>query len=125
MRDHVLGAIPYSARIVVGFLIYCSTVQTLHGQGTGRYTDEEVQGFRSELWTAVNDLLVASRAKKAANLAEFKEKLFWVLGGEEPSEADAAVFEFVVSGLLCDAYVYFSGPAVTDAVIGARRGGSW
>ncbi|KAL4787477.1 hypothetical protein BJX76DRAFT_5449 [Aspergillus varians] len=97
MRDHVLSAIPYPVRVIVGLIIYRSTVQTLHGQGTGRYSGEEIQGFRVEAWEAVNDLLVASKAKAQG------DGPFWVLGGEGPTEADTTVFGFVVSALICDA----------------------
>jgi hypothetical protein len=105
MRDHALGAIPYPIRILVGLLIYRSTVQTLHGQGTGRYTDGEIQSFRVEVWEAVNDLLVASKAKKAQVHGD-EDGPFWVLGGNDPTEADAALFGFVVSGLISTAYVF-------------------
>jgi len=99
MRDHALSAIPYPIRVLVGLLIYRSTAQTLHGQGTGRYTDDEIQNFRVEVWEAVNDLLAASKTKA------HDEGLFWILGGDEPTEADAALFGFVVSGLISTAYV--------------------
>ncbi|KAL6238972.1 hypothetical protein BDW75DRAFT_236919 [Aspergillus navahoensis] len=80
MRDHVLSAVPYPFHILVGLLIYRSTVQILHGQGTGR-NSAEIQGFREEAWRAGNDLLVAS-SEKAQNL-----------------------FGFVVSALIYEAYV--------------------
>ncbi|KAL4917841.1 hypothetical protein BDW62DRAFT_201394 [Aspergillus aurantiobrunneus] len=99
-------AIPYAVRIVVGLLIYRSTVQTLQGQGTGRYSAEEIRGFRVEAWEAVNDLLVALKAKTQSGDAPF-----WVLGGEEPTEADTTVFGFVVSALICDA-----GPKTRELV---------
>ncbi|KAL3494789.1 hypothetical protein BJX62DRAFT_27800 [Aspergillus germanicus] len=113
MRDHALGAIPYPIRILVGLLIYRRTVQTLHGQGTGRYTDGEIQSFRVEVWEAVNDLLVASKAKKAQAHGDGEDGPFWVLGGNDPSEADAALFGFVVSGLISTA-----GPKMKEVVSG-------
>ncbi|KAL4934364.1 uncharacterized protein BDV17DRAFT_286079 [Aspergillus undulatus] len=113
MRNHVLSAIPYPVRILVGLLIYRSTVQTLHGQGTGRYSAEEVQGFRVEAWKAVNDLLVASKAKAKEVVGSDDGRPFWVLGGEAPTEADTTVFGFVVSVLVCDA-----GPKTREVVRG-------
>ncbi|KAL4997860.1 hypothetical protein BDV10DRAFT_168657 [Aspergillus recurvatus] len=108
MRDHVLSAVPYPIRIFVGLLIYRSTVQTLHGQGAGRYSAEEIQGFREEAWGAVNDLLVASKEK-----AQNRGGPFWVLGGEKPTEADTTVFGFVISALICEA-----GPKTKEFVKG-------
>ncbi|KAL4818524.1 hypothetical protein BDW67DRAFT_156745, partial [Aspergillus spinulosporus] len=108
MRDHVLGAIPYPIRIIVGLFIYRSTVQTLHGQGTGRYSADEIEKFREEAWGAVNDLLVAAKVK-----AQDRAGPFWVLGGEQPTEADATVFGFVVSALICEA-----GPKTKELVMG-------
>lgn len=107
MRDHVLGAVPYPIRVVVGLLIHRTMVQTLHGQGTGRYSADEVQEFRIEAWNAVNDLLVASKVKKSQHQEQQgdADQPFWVLGGEEPTEADTTVFGFVISALICTAYV--------------------
>ncbi|KAK8045620.1 glutathione S-transferase [Apiospora rasikravindrae] len=102
MRDHVLGALPYPLRVVVGLLAYRGTVATLHGQGTGRYAAEEIAAFRREIWEAVDALLTASR-NKSLSQDRPKGKPFWVLGGEEPTEADATVFGFVVSALICTA----------------------
>ncbi|KAL4806484.1 hypothetical protein BDV18DRAFT_159658 [Aspergillus unguis] len=108
MRDTVLSFIPYPMRVLVGLLVYRKTLQTLNGQGTGRYSDEEIQEFRVEAWSAVNEWLVASKAQQLQNN---EERLFWIFGGQEPSEADAVVFGFVVSGLVCDA-----GPKMKDVV---------
>ncbi|KAL4975682.1 hypothetical protein BDW66DRAFT_167017 [Aspergillus desertorum] len=107
MRDHVLSSVPYPVRIVVGLLIYRSTVKTLHGQGTGRYSADEIQSLHEETWGAVNDLLVASKSK-----AQNRDGPFWVLGGEKPTEADATVFGFVVSALICEA-----GPKTKELVM--------
>ncbi|KAL2824163.1 hypothetical protein BDW59DRAFT_89041 [Aspergillus cavernicola] len=104
MRDHVLSAIPYPIRILVGNIAYRGTVRTLHGQGTGRYTADEIRLFRREVWEAVNDLLVASKAKRSTTPSSSdRERPFWILGGEEPTEADTTVYGFVVSSLICDA----------------------
>lgn len=97
MRDHILCNLPLPLRVAVGYLIYRNTVQTLHGQGTGRHTDDEIRVFRREIWEAVNDLLVSAKRGKPG------DKPFWILGGEAPSEADATVYGFVVSVLICTA----------------------
>lgn len=89
-------------RILVGLLIYRNVVKTLHGQGTGRYTSTEIAEFRKEIWEAIADLLDASKRKRGVEGGEKKEP-FWVPGGEEPTEADASLFGFVVSVLVCTA----------------------
>lgn len=100
MRDHVLSAVPYPVRVVLGLLIYRNTAKNLHGQGTGRYTDNEIISFRLEIWESINALLVRS---KAMTMDSSDNQPFWVLGGKEPNEADATLFAFVVSVLICTA----------------------
>jgi glutathione S-transferase len=97
MRDHVLSSIPYLLRIVVGLLAYRGNVKKLHDQGAGRFSDGEIRGFVKEIWGGINGMLSESRRK-----AE-KGRCFWVLGGEEPTEADATLFGFVTSTLVCEA----------------------
>lgn len=97
MRDHALGAIPYPVRIVVGLLVYRRIVATLHGQGTGRFTDGEIKEFKSDIWATIDGLLRESKSASAG------EGPFWVLGGGEPTEADATLFGFVVSVLISTA----------------------
>ena len=97
MRDHILWSLPHPMRVLVGLLVYRNTMATLHGQGTGRYTTEEIAGFRGEIWKSVNELLI--KAKKEAK----SDGPFWVLGGTEPTEADTTLFGFIVSVLVCSA----------------------
>lgn len=99
MRDHILWALSYLPRILIGMLIYRNTTKTLHGQGTGRYTPEEIAAFRAEIWESINSLLTASKTKNSWA----GEGPFWALGGKEPTEADAALFGFIVSVLICTA----------------------
>ncbi|KAF2490774.1 putative glutathione S-transferase [Lophium mytilinum] len=99
MRDHILSAIPYPIRILVGLLVYRKVVQTLYGQGTGRYSADEIRTFRLEIWENVNALLVCSKSASP----EGSRAAFWIFGGAGPSEADAVVFGFVVSVLVCTA----------------------
>lgn len=104
MRSGVLAAIPYPIQLLVGLLAYRSISQTLWGQGTGRYSDEEIVPLKHEVWESVNALLAESRSKAGAG-----NEPFWVLGGAEPSEADPTVFGFITSALVCKAYVIHSG----------------
>ncbi|KAK8121538.1 hypothetical protein PG999_005658 [Apiospora kogelbergensis] len=105
MREHIFGAMPYPLRVVVGLLAFRGIQATLHGQGTGRFTAEEMAGFRREIWEGVDALLAASKNKrdKTGSKDDEEGEPFWVLGGEQPTEADATVFGFVVSVLICTA----------------------
>ncbi|KAI0518028.1 hypothetical protein F5B22DRAFT_88498 [Xylaria bambusicola] len=98
MRDHVLWSLPWPVRALVGSMIHRSTVSTLHGQGTGRFSAEEIGHFRREIWASFADLLLESRSKTPK-----EDEPFWVLGGPEPTEVDTVMFGFVVSTLLCTA----------------------
>ncbi|KAK3984638.1 failed axon connections [Cladorrhinum sp. PSN332] len=95
MRDGVLGGIPFPLRVVVGNLAYRSVKSALWGQGTGRYTEQEVRRMREEVWEGLSGLLAEVRREG--------DRPFWVLGGDEPTEADATVYGFVVGGLICSA----------------------
>lgn len=97
MRDHAMGKLPYPARVIAGSLAYRGIIQRLHEQGTGRFSDAEIEAFTKEVWDAVNGLLDASLEKTSA-----KNECFWVLGGEQPSEADTSVFGFIVANLVSD-----------------------
>ncbi|KAK2738108.1 glutathione s-transferase [Colletotrichum kahawae] len=66
--------------------------------GTGRFTSAEVASFRHDIWENANALLAEARLTVPGPNAPF-----WILGGSEPSEADATVFGFIASGLVCNA----------------------
>lgn len=100
MREHILSALPYPMRVVVGLLIYRNTTRTLRGQGTSRYSADEIRSFRREIWEGINDLLISARATAIVGATDWP---FWVLGGERPTEADATLFGFIVSVLVCTA----------------------
>ncbi|KAI2636867.1 putative glutathione S-transferase [Hypomontagnella submonticulosa] len=100
MRDHVLWALPYPVRVLVGLLIYRNNVATLHGQGTGRFTPEEIATFRHEIWEVLSAQLSASRSNSSKR---GDDEPFWILGGETPSEADTCLFGFIVSAMICTA----------------------
>ncbi|CAI0643516.1 unnamed protein product [Colletotrichum noveboracense] len=98
MRCGVMGGIPWPIQPLIGLLAYRGLTRTLYGQGTGRFTSAEVASFRHDVWDNVNALLAEARLTVPSPNAPF-----WMLGGSEPSEADATVFGFIASGLVCNA----------------------
>jgi hypothetical protein len=96
MRDYSLSKVPFPQRTLFGYLGYRGIVRKLQDQGTGRFSDEEIRSFRQEIWESVNAFLEDSR--KGARSGE----CFWVLGGEEPTEADSTVYGFIASTLVAD-----------------------
>jgi hypothetical protein len=92
MRDHALETLPYPMRILVGLLVYRKAMGALHGQGAGRLTGEERRAFQREGWESIEAQLVASKKKAAAS-----DAVFWILGGEHPTEADATLYGFIVA----------------------------
>jgi len=73
---------------------------TLYGQGTARFSGEEIGAFRADIWENINELLVASKRNM---MGSDNDKCFWVLGKENPSEADTVLFGFVVGAVISDA----------------------
>ena len=94
-RDKVLSSQPLPLRVAIGYLIYRKISATLHGQGTGRYSRDEVRAFREEVWQALSDLLEESSRQSGAQRGS--REPFWVLGGAQPTEADTSLFGFIVS----------------------------
>ncbi|KAL8724267.1 MAG: hypothetical protein Q9181_006903 [Wetmoreana brouardii] len=100
MRSGVFAALPYPVQILVGQLAYRKMSATLYGQGTGRFTPEEITQFKTEVWENVNALLTASSRKRRSG---WPDGLFFVLGGSGPTEADTTLFGFIAEGLVCAA----------------------
>ncbi|XDG09085.1 hypothetical protein ABKA04_008700 [Annulohypoxylon sp. FPYF3050] len=100
MRDNVLWSIPYPLRVVIGLIVYRKNVAMFHGQGTGRFTVEEIGEFRREIWEGINALLEVSRSSSKSSS---DKRPFWALGGGQPTEADTSLFGFIVSALICTA----------------------
>ena len=100
MRPKVLAALPYPAQVLVGQLAYRKMSATLRGQGTGRFTAEEIGRFKREVWESVDALLTAARRKRGGG---GPDGMFFVLGGDGPTEADTTLFGFIASGLVCAA----------------------
>lgn len=94
MRDYSMAQLPFPMRVIVGNMAYRGILRTLHGQGTGRFSDDEICAFRKEIWESVNAFLEESRRHATPN------ECFWVLGGAKPTEADATVYGFIVSALV-------------------------
>ncbi|GKZ89007.1 hypothetical protein AnigIFM59636_010144 [Aspergillus niger] len=97
MRAHILASLPYPVQVIVGHLIYRKQYQVLHGQGTLRYSDAERTTFKKQIWEEINALLADSR------LNSDRKGVFWVLGGQRPTEADVTLFGFIVGALICTA----------------------
>jgi hypothetical protein len=119
MRPHVLQAIPWPVQIVVGLLAHRKQMAMLHGQGTARFTPAQLNGFKTDIWAAIEDLLVESKRRQVVAEQGRKEP-FWVLGGERPSEADAVLYGFVTSALVCEA-----GPTTGRIVRGRETVLEW
>ncbi|KAH7152796.1 hypothetical protein EDB81DRAFT_789704 [Dactylonectria macrodidyma] len=98
----VLAAVPWPLRWLVGLIASRAVARTLHGQGTGRLADDEVAALRAEAWESVAALLSDARSTSVGDDVDGDDP-FWVLGGDEPTEADASLFGFVASALVCDA----------------------
>lgn len=100
MRPKVLAALPYPVQVLVGQLAYRKMASTLYSQGTGRFTPEEITRFKKEIWENVNELLWASSRKRGPGASD---GIFFVLGGNGPTEADTTLYGFIASGLVCAA----------------------
>jgi hypothetical protein len=97
MRNYAMVQLPFPMKAVFGYMAYRGILRTLHGQGTGRFSDDEICAFRKEIWESINAYLEESRRQATPN------ECFWVLGGAKPTEADATVYGFIVSALVADA----------------------
>jgi hypothetical protein len=107
MRPHVLAAVPWPLQAVVGWMAHRAVSAGLYQQGTGRLTDEEVHLFKEEVWDGLNALLTESvkTSSRRQSKTNDDDAPFWVLGGTEPTEADATVYGFIAGALVCTAYV--------------------
>lgn len=94
-RDFILK-LPFPARFLLALLISVLIRLNLYTQGTGRFSKEEIRGFRNEIWEGVNVLLEDSRRKHGGG----GEQPYWLHGGEKPTEVDLTVFGFMVSALI-------------------------
>ncbi|KAI6351412.1 hypothetical protein MCOR25_009948 [Pyricularia grisea] len=110
-RDHILWTLPWPVRNLVGLMAYRGQIATLKGQGTGRYSEEEINVLRGEILETVAALLEVSKAKRSDGAAHGPDAVFWALGGEQPTEADTTLFGFVAAIMVCA-----SGPTARTMV---------
>lgn len=94
-RDEVLRSKNVGLKYMIGLVAQWRFTQTLHLQGSGRFSGEEQKTFRHEIWRTLEDMLVERQAT-----AEDEIQPFWCLGGQRATEADAVVFGFISTGLL-------------------------
>ena len=99
MRSKILGALPWPLQFIIGNIVYKKTMRSLEGQGTLKYSAEEIASFRYEIWDTLNSYL------SAVSRPEDQKTPFWILAGDAPTEADATLFGFIASSLICDASV--------------------
>ncbi|TVY40241.1 Failed axon connections-like protein [Lachnellula occidentalis] len=99
MRAKVFGFMPYPLQVLVGLLAYRSMSAMLYGQGTSRFSVEEISAFRKQIWESLDALLVVSKR----NLSVHDDSPFWLLGGTGPSEVDSVLYAFICSTLVCRA----------------------
>lgn len=93
MRSWILYTVPYPAQVILGLIIWRTVQANLAGQGTGRFSADEVRMFRREAWDSLEALLADGKSG-----ASDKEP-FWVLGGDRPTKADMSLFGTIVSVL--------------------------
>lgn len=107
MRDYALSAVPWPLRVFTGQLVYRKTKTLLQGQGTLRLSEEEVSFVKNEIWQSIAEVLLAERSRsnpsRNAQGSKAWSELFWFLGGNRPTEADATLFGFIMSTLFCKA----------------------
>lgn len=86
-----LSFIPWPLRYLVGHLAYNKVSKTMFCQGTGRYSQEELEELRLEGWSALDTLVAEYQASEKG----------WksVLGGESPTSVDACLYGFLASTL--------------------------
>lgn len=99
MRTCILWALPYPAQVLAGFFVWRSVKAAVDGQGTGRYSVDEVRTFRRELWNSLEVMVVEAEKRRSG------DQPFWILGGDQPTEADTSLFGQIAAHLAGPAYV--------------------
>ncbi|KAF2014381.1 hypothetical protein BU24DRAFT_213582 [Aaosphaeria arxii CBS 175.79] len=96
MRDGVLGSIPWAPRVLIGLLAARKNGVKMEAAGLAGLSEEEVFRRVEAVWEVVARLLESARPKREGDG-------WWVLAGKEPTEADATVFGFAASVMVCGA----------------------
>jgi len=99
-----LAGLSWGVRHVAAFFVWQYSRLMLYFQGTGRYAPDELKRLRREAVGTLADYAGAAMAKAAGGASE----PFWILGGEQPTEADFTLFGYLAN--MC----YSSGPQVSS-----------
>lgn len=94
-RDGALQSKHISLKFMIGLVAHWRVTQTLHSQGSGRFSSEEQKMFRYEIWKTLEEMLADRQAA-----VEHQDQPFWCLGGQTATEADAVVFAFISTALV-------------------------
>lgn len=106
MRPIALAGMPYLLQLLIGNIAYRTVTNALYLQGTGRLLPEEVCALKQEVWDNLSVILAEARTKSqsaAAGSQKGEDQPYWVLGGDQPTEADAVVYGFIAGSLVCEA----------------------
>ncbi|KAJ5688993.1 hypothetical protein N7462_003385 [Penicillium macrosclerotiorum] len=98
MQSKIFGSLPWPIRTILGNIVYNKTTKAMEGQGTLKFSAEEILGFRHDIWQAMNNYVVAIMAKQ-----NDRDGPVWLLGGDQPTEGDAVLFSFIASNLVSKA----------------------
>lgn len=77
LRDTLFGKLPFPVRKVLPGVIQAKIKRDIQGQGTGKHSQEQIYAFAAE---------------DVATLSVLLGDKTWFLGGDEPTEVDAAAF---------------------------------
>lgn len=104
MRPNALVGMPWLLQVVIGNIAYRTVKNALYLQGTGRLLPEEVRCLKQEAWESLGAILSEARIRNQSQGSEIGEDdPFWVLGGDQPTEADSVVYGFIAGSLVCEA----------------------
>ncbi|KAM7188602.1 hypothetical protein V8F33_010567 [Rhypophila sp. PSN 637] len=104
MRPNALAGMPFLLQVVIGNIAYRTVKNALYYQGTGRLSAEEVRVLKQEAWENLAAILAEARINSQSAASQRSQgDPFWVLGGTQPTEADAVVYGFIIGSLVCEA----------------------
>lgn len=92
--SHVPGFI----RGIAGFSVYNYCRLMLYFQGTGRHSVEEAKKLKQTAIETLGNYSAAAHEKRLETKATSDNyEPFWILGGDQPTEADFTVFGFLAT----------------------------